>query len=230
VWDYRLDLSAMRGIDRSSTMDHDPAPDTEKKPDVLPKPSIPPPDLSKRPPPPLSPMDSVPKSSPTPIPSEPAVKVKIRVAGDPTDEAAPVGGLAPFNPRVVAVVIDSLVSMGVTIACMWILPGLLDWIGQLAGLAYFVTRDSLPFLGGQSVGKKAMKLRVTELEGASLAGNWNAALIRNGILLIPFVALVELYVLLTREGGPDRGRRLGDEWAKTKVIVEAKPAEPEEAE
>lgn len=160
------------------------------------------------------------------MPSEPAVKVKILTA----DEAVPAEGIAPFNPRVVAVVIDSLVSTGVTIACIWILPGLLEWIGQLAGLGYFVTRDSLPFLGGQSVGKKAMKLKVTTLEGASLVGNWNAAVIRNGILLIPFVALVELYILLSREGGPDRGRRLGDEWAKTKVIVDVKPTEPEEAE
>ncbi len=211
-------------------MDQDPAPDTEKKPDALPKPSIPPPDLSKRPPPPPSPMDSLPRSTPSSMPAEPAVKVKIRVAGDAAGEEIPVDGLAPFNPRVVAVIIDSLVGLGVTLACIWILPGLLEWIGQLAGLAYFVTRDSLPFLGGQSVGKKAMKLKVTTLEGASLSGNWGAALIRNGILVIPFVALVELYILLTRENGPDRGRRLGDEWAKTRVIVDVKPVEPEEAE
>lgn len=217
-------------------MDQDPAPDTEKKPDAFPKPSIPPPDLSRRPPPPPSPMDSLPKSTPSAMPAmpampaEPAVKVKIRVAGDAAGEELPADGLAPFNPRVVAVIIDSLVGLGVTLACIWILPGLLEWIGQLAGLAYFVTRDSLPFLGGQSVGKKAMKLKVTTLEGVSLVGNWNASLIRNGILLIPFVALVELYILLTRENGPDRGRRLGDEWAKTKVIVDVKPVEPEEAE
>lgn len=211
-------------------MDQDPAPDTEKKPTALPKPSIPPPDLSKRPPPPPSPMDSLPKSSPPSMPAEPAVKVKIRVAGDAAGEEIPADGLAPFNPRVVAVIIDSLVGLGVTIACIWILPGLLEWIGQLVGLAYFVTRDSLPFLGGQSVGKKAMKLKVTTLEGASLVGNWSASLIRNGILLIPFVALIELYILLTRENRPDRGRRLGDEWAKTRVIVDVKPVEPEEEE
>jgi uncharacterized RDD family membrane protein YckC len=130
----------------------------------------------------------------------------------------------------VAVVIDLLVGLGVTIGCIWLLPGLLEWIGQLVGLAYFVTRDSLPFLNGQSVGKKAMKLKVTTLEGDSLTGNWKAALIRNGILLIPFFALVELYLLLIRENGADRGRRLGDEWAKTRVILDVKPAEPEEGE
>lgn len=178
-------------------------------------------------------MDSLP-NSPPPAPSassaEPAVKVKIRAAGDAAEGAPPAGGLAPFNSRVVAVVIDSLVATGVTISCMMLLPGLLDWIGQLSGIGYFITRDSLPFLGGQSVGKKAQKLKVTTLEGASLVGNWNAALIRNGVLCIPFMALVELYILLTRENTADRGRRLGDEWAKTKVIVDVKPVEPEEAE
>jgi uncharacterized RDD family membrane protein YckC len=211
-------------------MDQEPEPEAEKAPHALPKPSIPPPDLSRRPPPPPSPLDNLPKSPPDTPPGEPVVKVKIRAAGDAASDAAPVDGLAPFNPRVVAVVIDSLVGIGVTIGCIWVLPGLLEWIAKLAGLAYFVTRDSLPFLGGQSVGKKAMKLKATTLDGASLAGNWNAALIRNGVLLIPFFALVELYILLTRENGPDRGRRLGDEWAKTKVVLEQKPAEPEEAE
>lgn len=196
----------------------------------LPKPSIPPPDLSRRPPPPPSPLESHPKSSPPVTPAEPAVKVRIRAAGDAAGELAPGDGLAPFNPRIVAAVIDLLVGLGITISCIWVLPGLLEWIGQLVGLAYFVTRDSLPFLAGQSVGKKAIKLKVTTLEGASLAGNWHAALIRNGILLIPFFALVELYILLTRENGVDRGRRLGDEWAKTKVILDIKPADPEQEE
>ncbi len=86
-----------------------------------------------------------------------------------------------------------------------------------------MTRDSLPFLGGQSVGKKAMKLKAVTLEGKSLVGNWEAALIRNGVLTIPFFVMVELYVLLSREGKPGHGFRLGDEWAKTKVIIAEDP-------
>jgi uncharacterized RDD family membrane protein YckC len=89
-----------------------------------------------------------------------------------------------------------------------------------------VTRDSLPFLGGQSVGKKAMKLQVVTLEDKPITGNWEAALIRNGVLLIPFFGLIEIYVLLTREDKPERGRRLGDEWAKTKVIIAVEPPKP----
>ena len=127
-----------------------------------------------------------------------------------------------------AALIDLGVGLGVTLGLFWILPDFADWLAQLAGMAYFVTRDSLPFLGGQSVGKKAMKLKVSTLDGQSLAGNWQVALIRSGILLIPLVAFLELYILLSRENGVDRGRRLGDEWAKTRVLVEEKPVPPEE--
>jgi hypothetical protein len=68
-----------------------------------------------------------------------------------------------------------------------------------------------------------MKIQTVTLDGKSLVGNWEAALIRNGVLIIPLFPLVELFILLTREDKPERGRRLGDEWAKTKVIIEEKP-------
>ena len=158
-------------------------------------------------------------------------RVKLRKAGDPVnraDDGPNESQIAPFNPRVVAALIDLGVGLGVTLGLFWILPDFADWLAQLAGMAYFVTRDSLPFLGGQSVGKKAMKLKVSTLDGQSLAGNWQVALIRSGILLIPLVAFLELYILLSRENGVDRGRRLGDEWAKTRVLVEEKPVPPEE--
>ena len=81
----------------------------------------------------------------------------------------------------------------------------------------------LQFLGGQSVGKKAMKIRAVTLDGKSLVNNWEPALIRNAILAIPVFPLIELFVLLTREGKPEQGRRLGDEWAKTKVVMAPEP-------
>jgi uncharacterized RDD family membrane protein YckC len=81
------------------------------------------------------------------------------------------------------------------------------------------------------VGKKVMKIRVATMGDEDLTGNWAAACIRNGVLLIPFFALVELYVLLSREDGILRGRRLGDEWSKTKVVMAPDPPEePDEAE
>lgn len=129
--------------------------------------------------------------------------------------------LAPFNTRVLAALVDMVVAFGLKILVMLILPGFAMLLAWLVGMAYLVARDSLPFLGGQSVGKKAMKLKVVTQQGASLVNNWEAALIRNGVLAIPFFAFIEVIILLTREDKPERGLRLGDEWAKTKVIIAA---------
>jgi uncharacterized RDD family membrane protein YckC len=191
---------------------------------------VPPPDLPRPPSINHAPVTPRPPPQSAGAAANPAVKVKIRSTpaadGDETSPAGP----APFNARVIAVVIDLVVALGVTLGLGWILPGFLDTLARLAGLAYLVTRDSLPLLGGQSVGKKAMKLKVVTLEGESLIANWQAALIRNGVLLIPLFAFVELYILLTREEQPEpeRGRRLGDEWAKTRVILEEMPGSTEE--
>ncbi len=155
------------------------------------------------------------------------VILKKRSGGDDSAGESPAHGLAAFNTRAAAAVIDCVVAVGITVGLDLILPGFAHRLAWLTGMAYMVTRDSLPFLGGQSVGKKAMKLRAVTLEGKSLIGNWEKALIRNGVLIIPFFAIVELVVLLTREDKPERGHRLGDEWAKTQVIIEEKPAPPE---
>ncbi len=204
-------------------MDQEPDNDTEIKPP--PKPVIPPPDLSRPPPPPPSPMDGLPKSTPPPVPSGGGgVKVTLRTARDESADQ----GVVTFNTRIIAAVIDMVVAMGITIGLILLLPGFANKLAYLTGLAYLVTRDSLPFLGGQSVGKKAMKIKVVTLDGASLVGKWEAAVVRNGILIIPLFPLVELFILLTREDKPERGRRLGDEWAKTRIIVEEKPPAAEE--
>ena len=55
-------------------------------------------------------------------------------------------------------------------------------------------------------------------EGVSLSGNWGPDLVRNAVLFIPFFPLVELVVLIAKNGKPGGLRRLGDEWGKTKVI------------
>jgi len=182
-----------------------------KKPSVpppdIPKPSIPPPDI--KPPEPSSP--------------PPLVNVRIREAAEPEDDSPQAGQLVSFNTRVIAALIDIVVTMGLQIAALWILPDFASRLAWLLGIAYFVTRDSLPFLGGQSVGKKAMKLRAVTLEDKPLTGVWETALIRNGVLLIPFFAIIEVFVLLSREDKPERGRRLGDEWAKTKVVIAEDP-------
>jgi uncharacterized RDD family membrane protein YckC len=99
-----------------------------------------------------------------------------------------------------------------------ILIGLMNFVpfaGWIAGIVYFLTRDSLPFLDGQSVGKKAMGLRTVTEDGQPLTNNWGPGIIRNIVLLIPLFLIVELIMLLTNQDG----LRLGDQWAKTKVVT-----------
>lgn len=142
----------------------------------------------------------------------------MNVRADDEEEAG--SDLAPFNTRMIAAFIDVLIAAGLQIAAAMVLPGILGRSAWLIAMAYLVTRDSLPFLGGQSIGKRAMHLRAVTLDGRPLTGNWEPGVIRSAVLMIPFFAFVEIFILLTREGKPDQGRRLGDEWAKTKVIVE----------
>lgn len=106
-----------------------------------------------------------------------------------------------------------------------ILAGLIDgllmctvgWIpilGFIICMGYSFTKDALPFLGGQSIGKKVMKIRAVTEDGAPLTGNFGAAAMRAVPFLIPCFGFVELFVLLTDK----ETLRFGDKWAKTKVV------------
>ena len=212
----------MRGIEVTTIMDQKPEEILDAKSARLARQAIRPPDL---PPPkaaPEPPLVSIPKASPSPFNAGP-VNVKIRSGKEADDDESPASGLAPFNTRVTAMIVDIVVAVGLIIGLNIILPEFAHKLSWLVGCAYIVTRDSLPFLGGQSVGKKAMSLRAVTLDGKPLTGNWECSLIRSGVLLIPFFQLLELWILLTREETTARGRRLGDEWSKTKVIIEEKP-------
>ena len=113
--------------------------------------------------------------------------------------------IADTGTRIVAYLIDIVLV---------ILMSLVPIAGWIAAIVYVITRDALPFLDGQSIGKKAMGLRAVSEDGQALTNNWGPSIIRNIVLFIPFFALVELFVLLSNE----KGLRLGDQWAKTKVI------------
>ena len=152
--------------------------------------------------------------------STPVVQVHIRAADESEPQA---GSLAPFNTRILAALIDMVVAVGLQISLVLILPHFAARLAWIVALAYLVTRDSLPFLGGQSVGKKAMKLQAVTLDGKSLVGKWEPSVIRNVAMIVFPLAFVEFIVLLTRENKPEQGRRLGDEWAKTKVILAPVP-------
>jgi uncharacterized RDD family membrane protein YckC len=112
---------------------------------------------------------------------------------------------ASNGDRIIAYLIDCAVMIP-----LWFIP----FIGFVAIFAYYLTRDALPFLDGQSIGKKAMKLRAVTEDGQPLTNNFGPCIIRNIVLLIPFFPLIELIVLLTN----DKHQRLGDQWAKTKVV------------
>jgi len=107
--------------------------------------------------------------------------------------------------RIVAYIIDAAITFALAIV---------PFVGWIAAIAYFLTRDGLPFLDGQSVGKKAMNIRAVTEDGLPLTNNWGPALIRNVVLLIPIFPIIELIVMLTNE----KKQRLGDQWAKTRVV------------
>lgn len=122
---------------------------------------------------------------------------------------------ADLGARIGAAVIDSFVAVGLAVAGGIIM----DRLSFPLYIAYMLTRDCLPFLDGQSIGKKALGLRAVTEEGASLSGNWNPGLIRNVPMVIPVFPLVELIVLIVNKDKPEGLRRLGDQWGKTKVIT-----------
>ena len=62
-----------------------------------------------------------------------------------------------------------------------------------------------------------MGIQAVTTAGKSLAGDWPPGLVRNVVLLIPFFAFVELFVLISRQEKRPM-LRLGDEWAGTKVV------------
>ena len=114
---------------------------------------------------------------------------------------------ASLGSRIIAVLIDGLLCMAVSFV---------PFIGWIASIAYFLTRDALPFLDGQSLGKKAMKIRAVDATtGKPLTNQWGPSVVRSIVLYIPFFFIVELIVL----GNNKDGQRLGDQWAKTRVVT-----------
>jgi len=193
-------------------------------------PAVRPPDLSApaaSPPPPSIPQPSAPAISGPPIIPIPESAKKKPAAPVIDEDAVKAGDIAPFNTRIIAALIDSAVGLCLYIVITMLLPGVLDFLGGLVWLAYMLTKDSLPFLDGQSIGKRVMKLRAVTSDGKPLTGNWQTGILRNAFLVI---APVEFGMLLMREEKPEAGRRLGDDVAKTKVIVVADPVPPEAPE
>jgi uncharacterized RDD family membrane protein YckC len=88
--------------------------------------------------------------------------------------------------------------------------------GWIAGIVYGLTKDALPFLEGQSIGKKAMKIRVLrDADETPITNDYGAAIIRVIPGWIPLFNIVDALMVFSS----DR-KRFGDQWAKTKVVVD----------
>jgi uncharacterized RDD family membrane protein YckC len=178
----------------------------------------PPPDLPPPPPPVSIPTIS---EMPPPRPVESSTPPAKPVVDEDDDEEEEVPGSdAPFEKRAIAGIIDGFVAC----ALSWVVAMIIPKLATLAWIAYMLVRDALPFMEGHSLGKRIMKIKAVTLEGKSLSGDWGTSVIRNLLLAIPFVNLIEVVVLFTRKDKGGSLRRLGDEWAKTKVIVAKEPS------
>ena len=161
--------------------------------------------------------DPPPKPEPKPVPKEDFSSI-------PDDVPAVPGSEAKFDTRVVALLIDVGVAIGIYI----IINQVFSPLATIVMLAYYLVRDALPFLDGQSVGKKVMKLRAVTLQNRNLTGDWKTSAVRNLPVVIPVFNLVEAYILYSKKDQNVPLRRFGDEWGKTKVVVaEQEAAAPE---
>lgn len=144
-------------------------------------------------------------NTPTATPSTTAQEVPVIIAG----------GDADLGQRIGAAFIDFLVAM----ALAWTAGMISGRLSYPAWIGYMLTRDSLPFLDGQSIGKKVLNLKAVSETGQSLSGDWKSGVVRNISMVIPFGAIVELIIMLVNKDKPGGLRRLGDQWGKTKVVT-----------
>jgi uncharacterized RDD family membrane protein YckC len=87
-------------------------------------------------------------------------------------------------------------------------------VGIFLALVYLLTKDALPFLNAQSLGKKAMGIQVIDNNTASIIINeYGKAISREIVQWIPLLNLVDALMTFG-----DNGRRLGDKWADTYVV------------
>lgn len=201
----------------------------ENEPDKSPSSGPPPPDLSSPSPPSMPPPPDIPpppppvsipavSEMPPPRPVESSTPPPKPVVDEEDEDEVP-GSDAPFEKRAVAGIIDCVVSGGLS----WIVASLIPRLGPLVGIAYMLVRDALPFMEGHSLGKRIMKIKAVTLDGKSLSGDWGTSILRNVLFALPLVGLIEVVVLFIRKDKTPI-RRLGDEWAKTKVIVAKEPS------
>lgn len=88
----------------------------------------------------------------------------------------------------------------------------------LLGIFYYLFRDAVPFLNGQSWGKQLLGIQAVKQETfESLKGRYGDACLRSIPRCVPLLNLLDaIYVF------GEKKHRLGDRWAQTCVIRLAK--------
>lgn len=118
--------------------------------------------------------------------------------------------------RVAAGIID-LVAMSVAVSFTSFLP-YSYYFSQSIVIAYFLLRDSLPFLDGKSIGKNLIGLRVVrEADFSKTTEDYGTGIIRNVLFFIPVANIIDAFMIFSQER-----KRFGDRWAKTIVVVDKK--------
>ena len=153
--------------------------------------------------------DSTPKlSSPPPSPPSPPSPINVSKLDNalPTTESHQ--GLASVADRFLARLIDT--------SAITLISLIIPFIGAIVGLVYLLIMDALPFLNGQSLGKRLMKIRVVDAESEKpITEDYSKAALRSIPFIIPIFFIVDGLMVLS-----DDRKRFGDKWAKTKVIKE----------
>lgn len=112
--------------------------------------------------------------------------------------------LASPTDRLLACLIDVLIVAGLTLTV----------IGSILGLAYFLTKDSLPIYEGQSLGKRLLKLKVLDNEtNLPIKNDYMKSFLRNIPLIIPVFQFIDAFMVFSTNG-----KRFGDQWANTMVV------------
>lgn len=133
--------------------------------------------------------------------------------------------------RIIAFIIDSLIIFGVS---LFVIIGFVMMMYQSIGkdflsvfIAFLVPLSSIPIImqpvyfifyegryGGQTYGKKLLKLRVTRVDGSDIS--YGESLIRNLVRIIEAMTLYIVSIVLIMRS--PNGQRLGDRIANTIVI------------
>jgi uncharacterized RDD family membrane protein YckC len=118
--------------------------------------------------------------------------------------------------RLAAGIID-LIIIGMAASLLSFIPYSNYFFNPLM-VAYFLLRDSLPFLEGRSIGKTLIGLRVVkETDYTRITDDYGLGIIRNVLFFIPLIGIIDAFMIFSQER-----KRFGDRWAKTIVVLDKK--------